>query len=756
MKNIKAKLILCLKEIGFGLLQIFFSRIVILGQIIPVGLPFLFVRVFFHANIFSACLFYLISKAFLFFNINIIITTIYEIIIVVLYHFTKEFLKTNKTLILMYVFMYLANVLKLYFDLETIETLAYFAMNAICEGILVYYFYKLFKVYEKKIIFCRFSKPDYFMIFFGIFLLSFGIFSYGFISKFLCYFIINFAIVFFCKVLLPDKFLIFIVIFLLGLVVATENASILLYSILVSIILVELRDVGKVFFTIMSMLSMLAFTLILRQPLIINSISLFIALFIYALLPNRWLMQLANIFIEKDINYIHNFTNDNKIQVVKNKLLLMSNTLTSMQNSFKYLLIGKIDRNKACSELAVDAINNCCNNCEYFKSCFMGNIDKKLMFEELIKKSIDYGGISLNDLTNGIQSYCVKSNFILNEINKIAKLYISYEATMKSEDESKLVIANELQNFSSIFFNFSKMIDKFSKVNDSLSKILKDNLLRNMVDVKEVAIFENKSGIKSVNIISTNEQILKKEMQETIHRVIKNKVKVNDIKHIEYSGLSYVTFLPVSKIKATFSVSSKSKENQNGDNVVIQKLDEDRFFIAIADGMGHGEKANRISSMVLSLIKSLFEVGFEEDLVIQSVNKLLIPAGLDNFTTLDACVLDLENAVCTFIKLGSSVSILKHSNTSELISCESLPIGMIQNITPTIVKKQITVGDMIFIASDGIVDAFRSVGDYKNFINDSKIFDMKKYLDEIIADVEFQNQKHKDDMTIIGINLLKN
>ena len=434
----------------------------------------------------------------------------------------------------------------------------------------------------------------------------------------------------------------------------------------------------------------------------------------------------------------------------------MSNTLLTMKNNFKFLLIGKIDRNKACSELSADVINNCCNNCEYYQSCFMGTINKKIMFEELIKKAIEYGNISSVDLTNGIQSYCNKSLMVLNEVNRIAKTYLSYESTMKSEDESKLVISNELENFSNIFLNFSMMMDKFSIINEKLSKVLKDNLLNNMIDVKEVAIFENQSGIKHINIISSNEQILKKEMKDTIHKVIKNDVKLKDVKHIEYSGLSYATFLPINKININFSVATKSKEQKNGDNVVIQKLDDNKFFIALADGMGHGEKANKISSMVLSLIKSLFEVGFNEDLVIQSVNKLLLPAGLDNFTTLDACVVDLESEVITFVKLGSSVSIIKHKNTSEIIKCDSLPIGMIQNIKPTIIKKQIIAGDIIFLASDGVVDSFNSIDSYKNYINDAEIFDIKKFLDDIIFDAEFGPSKHKDDMTIIGINLLKN
>jgi len=756
MKNLKAKLIICLRELAFGLIQIFFSRILFLKTVCPVGLPFAFVRIYFKSNVIVVSIFYFLSKIFIITNINNLIICLYEIVILALYYFVKGFFKINKTVIMLFIFMILSNVLRLYYDLVSLETVTIFLINIILECILLFYFYKLFTACEKKFIFCRFSRFDYYMLSFSVLMLSIGIFSYVFISKYLCYFIMNFCIIFTCKIFKSDKYLVFVSLFSLGLVIASQNTKLLLYSIFVSVILTEIRDINKIIYILVGFAVMIVFTFIAKVSILFNISSALFAIIIFILFPNKLLLKLSNLFIQEEINYIYKFSNENKIQTVQNKLMLMSNTLLSMQNSFKYLVVGKIDRNKACSELAVDVINNCCGNCEYYKSCFMGNINKKVMFEELIKKSIEYHGISISDMTNGIQSYCVKSSFILNEINKISNVYLSYESTMKSEDESKLVIANELQNFSSIFYNFSKMMDKFSIINEKLSKILKDSLLSSMVDVKEVAIFENQSGIKSVNVISTNEQILKKEMQETIHRVIKNKVKISDVKHIEYSGLSYATFLPISKIKIMFSVSSKSKENENGDNVVIQKLDDNRYFIAIADGMGHGEKANKISSMVLSLIKSLFEVGFEEDLVIQSVNKLLIPAGLDNFTTLDACVIDLENEFCTFIKLGSSVSILKHKSTSEIIVCDSLPIGMIQNIKPTIVKKHIAVNDMIFLASDGVVDAFRSIDDYKNFINDSKVFDMKKYLDEVIADVEFQNQKHKDDMTIIGINLLKN
>jgi stage II sporulation protein E len=326
---------------------------------------------------------------------------------------------------------------------------------------------------------------------------------------------------------------------------------------------------------------------------------------------------------------------------------------------------------------------------------------------------------------------------------------------MKNEDTSKLLISDELKNFSDIFSNFAGLINSNLKTNERLSKTLKEQLVNNLIDAKEVVILENKTGIESVNVIASNEQVLKKEMPQIISKITKNFMRLKVVEHTEISGLSLASFVPISKLRVEFFVSTKAKEKRNGDNVIVSKLSENRYFVAIADGMGHGESANRISSMVLSLIRSMFEVGLDINLIIQSVNKLLLPAGLDNFTTLDACVVDLDSCVASFIKLGSSVSAIKHKLKTEIVACESLPIGIVQNITPTISSKSVQSGDVIFLASDGIVDSFSNIENFRCFVNDAKIFNMQKFLDDVVVDAG-ETSKHADDMTIIAINLLKN
>lgn len=752
----KEKLKLLAKFAWHLFLQVIFSRVNLFGFLSPVGLSFAFHKLFLGSNIFAVTGFYFLSKIFLFDSLEWILITAYEIVFLSLYYFANEFIKTNKRLLLAELFLILSNVLFLYFSLDSTNEIVYFLINLVLEIILFLYFWKFDSTYKNKLSFYKLSKSDYFVFSVMVLLFSLGIFAFDFVQEYLGLFVIVSYIIFSIRILPVDRFFISVTIFALGSVISMNSFYLFQFALIFAVAVSLLKDFNKWFYIIMCTFILALLMLIFKTYDIFSIIFIIFAIFLFIFIPNHFLQSLSMYFEVDGMNIIFRKSEEQKIAGLKRRLLLMSDTLREMQNNFKFLLIGKINREKACHELASDVISKCCSNCENYRFCFMENINKRDMFENLLVKAIENKGLLMSDLSNGIQSYCHKSNIVMSEVNQLAKMFLSYESAMKQEDASKLMISSELGNFSDIFRNFAKTIKNASKINEKSSKILKENLINALVDVKEIAIFENENGIERIDAIVLNEIVLKKEFADVISKTIKNKVQIKELKHLEQSGFSLVTFIPKNKICIDFAVSAKAKEERNGDSSVITKLSENRYFVAIADGMGHGANANRMSSMILNLIKSMFEIGLDLELIIDSVNKLLIPAGLDNFTTLDACVVDLENNECIFIKLGSSVSVLKHKDTSEIVSSASLPIGIVESIKPTIIKKQIFQGDMIFLASDGVVDSFSSVQSYGTFINDSKIYNLQKFLDNVISDAESLNQKHLDDMTIIGINLLKN
>ena len=111
---------------------------------------------------------------------------------------------------------------------------------------------------------------------------------------------------------------------------------------------------------------------------------------------------------------------------------------------------------------------------------------------EFIYFAISKGFVSIDDLSVGFKTYCDKTNIVVKEINFISKKFIEFEASVKTEDESKLLISTELENFANLFKNFAKNIEKSQKINKNLSKLAKEVLLNNMIDFIDIAVFENK------------------------------------------------------------------------------------------------------------------------------------------------------------------------------------------------------------------------------------------------------------------------
>lgn len=752
----KEKIKFCLNLCLHFVLQVIFSHINLFGKLSFAGLPFAFIQLYLKTNVFAVVGFYFISKIYLFDEIKWILIVAYEIVFLALYYFINDYIKENKKVLILELFLILANVLSLYFSFDLIENFVFFLINFVLEIILLLYFFKFNITYKNKIIFYKFSRNDYFIFSMMVLLLSLGIFSFDFVYEKLALFVLVATILFGAKILKTDRFLICVIIMMIGAVISSREFFLFEIGVILSLFCLLFKDFNKWLYAGINICFVAIIMIIFNIYDIFSIFSVIFAFFIYIVMPNKIIQFFANVFETDAVSVIFKKREESKTENIKNKLLIMADTLKNMQENFKLLLVGKIDRESACTELSSDVIKKCCSECENYKFCFMENINKKVMFENMLLKAIENKSFSISDLSTGIQTYCHKSGIVASEISQMSKLFLSYESAMKTQDESKLLISSEIGNFADIFKNFAKTIKNNEKINEKLSKNLKDSLINAIIDVKEVLIFENENGIKSINMIASNEQILKRELVETISKSVRTKVSISKIEHLEQSGFSLVEFKPEPKINIQFAVSAKAKDGKNGDSSVISKISDNVYFVAIADGMGHGDEASKMSSMVLRLIKSMFEVGLDYNLVIDSVNKLLIPVGVDKFTTLDACVIDLNKNECLFIKLGSSVSILKHQEKSEIVSSASLPIGVVKNIAPTVLKKQIFQDDMIFLASDGVVDSFSSVQAYGTFINDSKIYNMQRFLDNVIFDAESMNQSHLDDMTIIGVNLLKN
>ncbi|GMA64014.1 stage II sporulation protein E [Alicyclobacillus fastidiosus] len=193
----------------------------------------------------------------------------------------------------------------------------------------------------------------------------------------------------------------------------------------------------------------------------------------------------------------------------------------------------------------------------------------------------------------------------------------------------------------------------------------------------------------------------------------------------------------------------------SGDTHTSVDLGNGRYAVAVSDGMGNGERANRESKAAIDLLKKLMKAGFDEKLAIRTVNSTLLLRSRDEmFTTLDMALIDLFNAKADFLKVGSAPSYIKRGNEVIEITGDNVPIGILQDIEVQSIEHQLRAGDILVLMSDGLYDAPPHNYDSETWLR-SVIAKLETTNPQDIADtlietaVRMNHGAIRDDMTVV-------
>ncbi|MCL2177204.1 MAG: serine/threonine-protein phosphatase, partial [Firmicutes bacterium] len=86
----------------------------------------------------------------------------------------------------------------------------------------------------------------------------------------------------------------------------------------------------------------------------------------------------------------------------------------------------------------------------------------------------------------------------------------------------------------------------------------------------------------------------------------------------------------------------------------------------------------------------------------------------------------------------------------EIIHSGALPLGILEEMRPTIVQKQIAAGDIIILVTDGVQDAFKDETLLADFIRLNSSLNPQTLAEDILAQaISLNKGKPQDDMTVL-------
>lgn len=374
---------------------------------------------------------------------------------------------------------------------------------------------------------------------------------------------------------------------------------------------------------------------------------------------------------------------------------------------------------------------------------------------ELSELSLKNGRVGVGDLPTPITQYCCNVASVMASAAEAAeKASRQYEQT-EVENKAREIVADQLVGLADILTETGRNSSQPFSYDSDLEKRVMEELVYVGVTCGE-ALITGISEPESVTLVVMTDNDFKSEkIEECVNRCLGKKLKIVRQEDSILSGWTIVELKCAPVYDALFGFAGRTKDGSeiSGDTHSFIKLTHDKFMMALCDGMGSGTSAHEFSVTTISLIESFYKAGFEHDLVLENVNKFLSIGGRDIFSAVDVCVADLKTGVADIIKIGSPSGYLKTSDSLIKISGASLPMGMLDEIKPTVRSLSMASGDILLVMSDGVSDCFTD-GSLDDFINNLPTLNPSELCSKIVERaVALSQGASKDDMSVAAFKL---
>jgi len=482
-------------------------------------------------------------------------------------------------------------------------------------------------------------------------------------------------------------------------------------------------------------------------------IPIVLACIVFLILPKKVLNSLSDlVYVKKSEITSRNLINTTRKNIRK-RMSELSNVFLEMKHLHLNMIKKELNKDELISMLNREVMCVCCKDCLEKNRCTRAlGMENKSNLQSVLDIAVTKGKLTLLDIPSGLANRCGKVNTLISLINRLNGEYKQYKSMMADVNSVKVLLADQMGAVSNLLLNLGSEIDTnvgfdIAKENKIISRLLSQN-----IQCKEVLLYTEKLDNLSAVLIVKADNVYNTTIEKVVSETLKCKMTIDKIQPFGENDYVSISLKKKSKYDCVFGLAScnKAGNNECGDCHSIMRLNNNKFLLALCDGMGAGKSAHKMSALTLGLIENFYKVGFDNNVILESVNKLLAVNNQENYSTLDVCLLDLENEIADFIKVGAPFGLIKREGNVEIVSGGALPIGALDSITPAVCKTAISTKDIIILTTDGIVDAFDGQENMTDFISKLANTNPQTLAETILAEaVRLNDMSAKDDMTVL-------
>ncbi len=443
----------------------------------------------------------------------------------------------------------------------------------------------------------------------------------------------------------------------------------------------------------------------------------------------------------------------NKVRAdLSGKLGYAGDALRSMSESL-YFLSGEAGEEQAAERLCTELSRKLCAGCKGYRDCSaQGGGNTCALFLPTMMRGLQKGKVTICDLPTYLNGNCSKIKPLLEELNGAAALYQEEKAHAKRLSSERERMAVQAEGIAGVLDALRRDTRRVMTFDGKREKRILDELQREGIFAYDAMVTEE-GGEPEATVTVDEARAEDPRVLRAVSRAMDAPLIPESVSALG-AGTVSVSFASAPLYDALVGQAVGLKEGSEacGDTKGVTRLGGDRIMIALSDGMGSGEQANRGSSAAISLVENFYRTGVDERVVLPLINRLLTIRNDDSFQTLDMCVVNLRTGEADFIKLSAPESVIKRKEGSEIVEGGALPLGILREVRPGITRRKLSSGDVVVLMTDGVTDAIGTDGVIR-VIESGRSNNPQTIAENLVRDASYVSAA--DDRTVIALRLFR-
>lgn len=481
-----------------------------------------------------------------------------------------------------------------------------------------------------------------------------------------------------------------------------------------------------------------------------------VAAIISVLIPKSYFGLSSWFCYGQDVDEVHHLLNIQMI--VTEKLKNFSRAFEVLGKQFEAIPLKNMNLDiTKMNELIEETGEALCKDCAMRNFCWRDYIQETYknsykMLEVLENK----GQLIAGDIPAAFKKSCPNSESFAYTLGLKLDVYRESCKWKKSFEEARGLIAEEFRGIAKSVKKLSRDLENNFTYNKEDERLIKEALQGFGIRSKDIMVLESHGRTCEVHIycLYKGETDYKEKVLESAEEALDVELEIKKYEFNEEANYCYFVLSVKKQFSVTVSAQNQALDEVCGDVYSFMELDNGKYLVALADGMGSGAQAERESKMAIELLETFLEAGFESEVALRMINSsLILRSEIESYATMDMALIDEYTGVIEFLKMGASTSFILRGNEVMTVKASSLPIGILRHVDLVSFKKQLKDGDILIMVTDGILEDKNDLSDrettFKHFILEAKS-NSPEYMVKFLLDKtkNLLAGEESDDMTI--------